>query len=114
MYLEGSAPYPEPAWIKTYSEFFKRRFVRDMVRCNELTDGVCLKRAGGAPHLFYKEDAASIVLDLSRITGKQGALAVDARKIYEELDLGVLDPVRHVWQAPYPSDWAIAVGPSEP
>ena len=105
-----SAPYPNPEWIKTYAEFFKKRFLADMVRCNELTNGFCLKRPMNAHFVFYKEDTASIEMNLSTMAGAQAAIAVDTRKPYAEINLGTLEAANQTWNAPYPSDWAIAVG----
>jgi hypothetical protein len=49
-------------------------------------------------------------MDLSTMKGPQSAVAVDALKPYQEIDLGILRCVKHDWKAPYASDWAIAVG----
>ncbi len=106
----GSLVYPKPQWIKTYSVFFKDRFLIDMVRVNLITAGVCLKRPGNAYYVFYKEDATSVEMDLSKMEGTQPAVAVDTTKPYAEIDLGRLTPKKHSWRAPYKSDWAIAVG----
>ncbi|MFP4055448.1 MAG: DUF5060 domain-containing protein [Candidatus Brocadiia bacterium] len=106
----GSKPYAHPEWIKTWSVFFRHRFLRDMVRDNALTDGVCLRRPTRAHYVFYKEDADGVRFDLSGAAGPQPAVAVDARKAYKEIDLGTLQPEAHAWKAPRVSDWAIAVG----
>lgn len=37
-------------------------------------------------------------------------VAVDTLKPYRELDLGMLEPGKQTWKAPYRSDWAVAVG----
>lgn len=106
----GSKPYPHKEWIKTNSEFFKNRFIGDMVRDNGITDGVCLKRPANAHYIFYKEDASQILMDLSGMDGLQPAVAVDTKLAYSEIDLGSLDAVNQIWTAPYISDWAVAVG----
>jgi len=106
-----SRPYPDPAVTLTYRRFFQDRFWHDMVRCNELTEGVCLMRPDRRHHLFYREDTDSLVLDLSAMDGAQPAVAVDTRLPYREIALGELSAERHTWTAPYASDWAIAVGP---
>ncbi len=110
----GSTPYPHPEWIKAYAQFFRGRFAADLVRDNRLTDGRCLKRPGKGHYLFYKEGAASVLMDLSEMSGTQHAVAVDARKPYTEIDLGPLPPSRQTWTAPHQSDWAIAVGDFDP
>jgi hypothetical protein len=106
----GSFPYPKPYWIKTHSEFFRDRFFGDMVRDNRITDGTCLKRSGGTFYVFYREDATSIRMDLSKMPDAQPAIAIDTLKPYREIELEELSPKEHVWKAPYQSDWALAVG----
>ncbi|MFO7956095.1 MAG: DUF5060 domain-containing protein [Candidatus Brocadiia bacterium] len=106
----GSRPYPRPEWIKTWSRFLEGRFLLGMERRNDLTDGVCLHWPDGPGLVFYREDATEISLDLSGMDGPLPAIAVDACKPYEELDLGDLPPERQTWEAPYASDWAVAVG----
>jgi hypothetical protein len=103
-------PYPDPHAIRTYSMFFRSRFLADMIRDNELTDGVCLRTPDFKHFLLCKEEAEAIRLDLTRMPGGQRAVAVDTRKPYREIELGNLDARRHEWKAPYKSDWAIAVG----
>lgn len=105
-----SHPYPRPQWIKTAAEFFQGRFLTDMQRANDLTDGVCLKDGSNTYYLFYKQDTDSLTLDLSQMQGAQPAVAVDAKAAYAEIDLGTLQSEQHTWAAPYVSDWGIAVG----
>ncbi len=105
----NSAPYPNKDQLLTYSRFWKNRFRKELVRDNRLTDGVCLKAAGRLA-VFYKENTSSIRIDLSGMAGAKRAVAVDTRKEYEEIDLGSLGPKDQTWDAPYSSDWAIAVG----
>lgn len=106
----GSRSYQHPEWIETNSRFFEKRFVKDMVRDNTITDGVCLRRPAGGHYVFYREDASSVRMDLSGMDGPQPAVAVDAKQDYAEIDLGTLDPTDQTWPAPYESDWAVAVG----
>jgi hypothetical protein len=49
-------------------------------------------------------------MDLTRMRGSQRAVAVDTKSSYKETDLGRISVSKHDWQAPYKSDWAIAVG----
>ena len=106
----ASRPYDHPHWIKTCSKFFEHRFQLDSTPHNGLSDGLCLKRASGGQWLFYRQDAGSIQLDLSAAPGPQPAVAVDTKKPYQEIGLGRLAARQQTWQAPYPSDWAVAVG----
>lgn len=106
---KASLPYDNAAQLLTWRRFFENRFLPDMVRDNALTDGWAL-RSGRSRYVFYRESAASIRLDLSGMDGDQPAVAVDARRPYQEVILGQLEPRQQTWQAPYESDWAIAVG----
>ena len=106
----GSKPYPNPHRIKTCAEFFRGRFLNDMVRDNSLTDGVCLRTPDHARFLFYKEDAEAVRVDLSKMAGPQRAVAVDALRPYQEMDLGLMEARDQTWKPPHKSDWAIAVG----
>ena len=108
-----SFPYPKPEWIRTHADFFRNRFQRHMTRANELTDGYCLKTMNNWHHVFYKEDAFSIRLDLSEMLSAQPAVAIDCKKAYEEIELGTLNPENQVINLPRTSDWAIAVGTFE-
>ncbi|MBK8905311.1 MAG: DUF5060 domain-containing protein [Anaerolineaceae bacterium] len=108
--LTTSAPYPNPEMIKTYATFFANRFWEDMIRCNGLTNGVCLMRQSRPAYIFYAEDTAVVEMDLSQMESGQTAVAVDTLLPYAEIELGLLSPENHTWEAPYPSDWAIAVG----
>ena len=104
-----SNPYPNKEQILTWSKFWKNRFKKDMVRDNNLTDGVCLS-VPGKLCVFYKEDANSIKMDLSNMTNPSSAVAVDTKSAYKEIDLGMLEPGDgHIFEAPYKSDWAVAV-----
>jgi len=99
-----------PEWIKTNATFFADRFILDLERCNSLTNGVCLKRPNSKDYIFYGENVSSLQLNLAGMVGGQTAVAVDAKKAYAEIDLGTLTPTSQTWQAPYRSDWAIAIG----
>ncbi len=106
----GSAPYPHPHWIKTYSSFFEHRFLKNMVRENRITDGVCLKTPDHTRFVVYKEDTDSITIDLTKMKSAKSACVVDTQKPHREIDLGKLEPKQHSWKAPYKSDWALAIG----
>ncbi len=59
-----SIPYPNAAQLKTWSLFFKNRFLKDMSRNNNITDGVCLQGSANAEYIIYIEDASSVQFDL--------------------------------------------------
>ncbi len=109
---DTSRSYTNAYQLKTNAEFFKDRFHKDLERCNSLTDGYCLQMPDNTRFMFYKESTSSIQMDLSGMVGPQPAVAVDAKKAYAEIDLGMLSATNQTWNAPYSSDWAIAVGNS--
>jgi hypothetical protein len=88
----------------------KGRFILGMKRADHLTDGHCLKTDDNKHYVFYREGASSIQYDLSGMADSYRAVAVDARMVYGEIDLGLKKAVQHTWTAPYSSDWALAVG----
>jgi hypothetical protein len=100
--------------FRTHYRFWheNRRFLVAMQPDNGLTDGYCLN--GNNTHfIFYKEDATSIRIDLSDASADLDAVAVDTRKSYEETAL-TLEADDQTWDAPYESDWAVAVGSFSP
>ena len=42
-YPDSPHPYPNPEQMRCVRDFWRGRFLPDMVRANELTDGLCLK-----------------------------------------------------------------------
>lgn len=95
--------------IGTYSRFFKNRFLKEMV---SFFDGPEMRLI--IPHgkhaIIYREDCNLVRLQLQDMNGEQPAIAVDARKPYKEIELGNYSPGVQTWQAPYRSDWAVAIG----
>ncbi len=105
-----SHAYPHPEWIHTSATFFADRFVLDMVRCNESTEGPCLRTDDHAGYLLYAEDAASITFDTSAMGADAPAVAIDTLLPYAEIDIGPLPAQAQAWSAPYVSDWVLAIG----
>ncbi len=106
----ASAPYPKIEWIKTYSVFFENRFLKELIRENSISDGVCLKMPTNTHYIFYGEDVDTLQMNLSDMSGAQPAVAVDTKIPYFEINLGEFSPANRKWTAPYKSDWAVAVG----
>jgi hypothetical protein len=109
----GSAPFPNREAIRTHFEFIRGRFLKGMKRCSpprsrpaETT--LCLAR--GPRILLYKEDTSKVELPLGDLDASEPAIAVDALRAYLEIDIGTVGPGGGVWEAPYESDWALAVG----
>lgn len=72
--------------------------------------GYCLAARDKKHFVFFVEDADSITIDLSDMPQNQSTIAVDAKAVYDEVDIGVLGPGLHTIHLERPSDWAIAVG----
>lgn len=102
--------YLQPQWFKTHFTFWQERFLNDIARANNLTDGYSLKTPDNINYVFYKENTSSIQMQLSGMSSSQPAIAIDTKKAYEEISLGMLSTTNQTWAAPYVSDWAIAVG----
>ena len=105
----SSGPYPKPEQLETHRLFWKNRFLLSLAVDNTLTDGYAT-RAGNTHFIFYKQSTDTVFLDLSSMNGTQPAIAVDTKLHYQEINIGNLDPISQTWTAPYPSDWAIAIG----
>ena len=109
----SSNPYPNANQLLTNGRFWRDRFRKSFVRANDLTDGFALRRSNTF-YVFYRENRSSITMDLSGMDGPRRAVAIDTRKAYEEIPLGTLAPGSHRFDAPYRSDWAVAVGGPAP
>ena len=109
----GSAPFPNREAIRTHFEFIRDRFAEGMKRCRPSRSrpaeaALCLARE---PHLLlYKEATSRVELPLEGLEAPEPAIAVDTLRTYREIDIGTLQPGGGVWEAPYESDWALAVG----
>ena len=112
-YPDSPYPYPHPEQLRTHYEFWhtNNRFRLDMQRASDLgRNGYVLSLRSKEHCVFYHEDAKSVRMDLSGMPAAQPAVAVDTKKEYKEVKIGMLGAAEHVWTAPYRSDWAIAVG----
>lgn len=107
----GSQPYPNAGQIRTWATFFEQRFLPGMRPDNDLSKDAWVLREGSHRFVFYQEDTGSLAIDLSSMPEPQPAVAVDARRAYREIDLGILAPGHHTLEFGRLSDWAIAVGP---
>jgi hypothetical protein len=103
-------PYPNADQLHTHATFWNERSTLDLQRDNGITNGLGLRNGDFSRVVLYKEDTERVTMDLSRARGPLPAIAVDAKKAYREVDIGPLTPGKQTWQAPYKSDWAIAVG----
>ncbi len=112
-YSDSPHPYPEPEQLRTHYTFWheKDRFLLDMQRANAMAEpGHALLSSAAQSAVLYCENTESVAMDLSALSQRQPAIAVDTKKECKEIALGELSPGRHTWEAPYRSDWALAVG----
>lgn len=107
---DGGPYYPNPEQMLTHKRFWDERFLLELERANNITDGYALATSNNNNFVFYKEDSSSLFMNLSGMKHAQPAIAVDTKKEYHEIDLGHLEAVKQTWSAPYVSDWTIAVG----
>ncbi len=106
--------YPNDAELLTHGRFWSDRFLLGFRRDNARSNGFVLRDEGWNHVVVYRENAASIDIDLSRASGPLRAVAVDARAGYEERDLGMLEARDQTIDLPRNSDWAVAVGSFSP
>lgn len=108
-----SEPYPNKDQIKTYSVFTSKNYTVGMQPDNSLIGaGYCLRDRQTAA-ICYAEDTDAIRLQLDALTAPVQVLAVDAKAAYQEIELPSQANLIE-WQAPYSSDWAIAIAPLSP
>ncbi|MBD3274624.1 MAG: DUF5060 domain-containing protein, partial [Candidatus Marinimicrobia bacterium] len=105
----GSQPFEFKAQIKTYSRFFQDRFLKAMKTFYDGPELRLMVPEGGYA-IIYREDTEVVRLHIKRLKGAQPAVAVDAKKPYREITIGNFSPGEQTWEAPYRSDWVIAVG----
>lgn len=106
--MDSTGVYSNKDELKCFSVFWNdnNRFRKDMIVDNEITNGYCLRDADNY-YVFYKENTNKIEYGFSGKAKK--VIAVDTKKKYEEINLGTKKSGNHVFNAPYVSDWAIAV-----
>jgi hypothetical protein len=112
-YPDSPHPYPNPEQLRTHNTFWHEniRFLLDMQPVNMSVDNIyVLRSASKRYYIFYKEDASFVRLNLIDASAQLPAVAIDTKKAYREIDLGMLENQNQQWKAPYRSDWAIAVG----
>ncbi len=102
-----SRSYPNAEQLLCYSTFWKNRFLKDLERDNSGTNGYGL-RNGSNNYIYYKENTDSLTYSLSGDAKK--VIAVDCKKAYAEIEIGIISNGSHTFEAPYASDWALAIG----
>jgi len=108
----SAAGYSNPEQLQTATTFWdsNERFMLDMRVANNLTDGHALRTNDNRHFVFYKENTNSVQMNLTSMSGAQNAVAIDTARSYQEVNIGTINPSNLTWDAPYSSDWAIAVG----
>ena len=111
------ASYPQPEQLRTHRAFWAGRPAAEMISSARSDGSLTLMSPGGERGVIYAPDAARVELPL--LTPGVTVTAVDTRRSYEPLDisppsvgssqLGAGEPF--AWDAPYVSDWALAIEP---
>ncbi len=105
-----SEVFPNPEWIKTYSDVFNMRFRTDLIVDTSFTNGYGLKNLNNSNFIIYKENTDQINFNLQKISEPLPVVAIDTKKYYNEISFGFLSKNIYKWHAPYKSDWIIAIG----
>jgi len=113
--LAPGGVFPNREEFRSYALFFggQGRFLADMVPANHLSQDPAtrvLLSPGADSLVAWGEEADELRLDLSGLSGPLPAVAVDTRRAYREIQLGVLPPVVQTLQLPSRSDWVVAIG----
>ncbi len=106
----ASEIFPNPEWIKTYSDFFQNRFLSNLVVDSLFSNGYGLKTPDNLHYITYKEDTEQIKLDLRNSHEPLPVVGVDTKQPYKEIHLGLLSQNEYTWHTPYISDWIVGVG----
>ncbi len=108
--------YPESLRevFRTHQRFWKHgRLKLSMSPDNDRIAGAsayCLVTHDKKYFVFFSEDADSVTIDLTHMSGRQPVMAVDAKTEYREIELRDLNAGIHTIELAPRSDWAIAVG----
>jgi len=115
-FTNSTHPYPNPEQLKTHGTFWHggRRFLLDMERANELSNGYVLADSANRHFVVYLENASVIEIDLTQAPGPLRAVAVDTTAEYTEIEFGTLSPTLQTLALPYASDWVLAIGEFAP
>lgn len=107
----GSWPLANRAAFRLFADFWDRRFRADLTPLDGAGESLMLASRDRSRLIIYQEATDTVALDLRSLAAPAPAVAVDvAAESYRELPLGELAPGTQQWQAPYRSDWVIAVG----
>jgi hypothetical protein len=108
----GSFTYANAEQMRTHFAFWhiNNRFLLNMQRASNLGTNYCLKTPDNSHYVFYYENSSTLNYNLTGMGGSNKVVAVDTKKKYAEIDLGTKSPGAYTYNAPYSSNWAIAVG----
>ncbi len=108
----GGHPYPNPEQLRTHRKFWieKNRFLIDFLPDTNFTSGYGLRTKDYKRIVVYQENTSSVQINLENLPQSVKAVAVDTKKDYSEMDIGTVEPGNFIWNAPYKSDWVLALG----
>jgi len=104
------AVYPNPEHLRTHRIFWEKYMRFDYVRGNDLSNGFVLKDSSNKRFIVYKETTNTVTLDMNNINSTLPVIAVDTKLEYDRISVGTWGTGNQTWNAPYVSDWALAIG----
>jgi hypothetical protein len=112
---DGSYPAADEARFRVHQRFWSTRHVSPRVQVAKLTSEYAMRSSDADRYVVYQENTGTVSLPLAGLASAKTAVAIDAdSETYTEVSLGRLTPGDQTWDAPYASDWVVAVGFDEP
>ncbi len=104
----GSKPYKNKEQIKTYSQFFENRFLKEF-KSKRDEKSLVLYTPDYDKIIIYLENTDVINYENMHLKLDGPVIAVDTKSPYKEITVSVKEGEIN-WKAPYKSDWALAAG----
>jgi len=112
-YWSPPIEYSRPEQMRTHRTFWEKYMRFDYARDNNLSNGFVLKDVISKKHfIVYKENTNEITLDMGDVTipVPLPIIAIDTKLEYQSIVAGIWGAKNQTWNAPYKSDWALAIG----
>lgn len=113
-YPDSPYPYPNPEQLRIHYRFWheQQKFTLDMEPANKLIEGgVALFSPSTGRCILYQKETDTVRVDLSRLSGRYHAFAVDTVREGDQIDIGGIDTSKKewIWKAPRQSDWVFVL-----
>ncbi|MEE9429687.1 MAG: T9SS type A sorting domain-containing protein [Melioribacteraceae bacterium] len=107
----GGYPYPNPEQLATFRKFWieENRFLLDMNTTKISSNFYSLESEQSNSVVLFKGDTDVIGFDFSSFENNS-IIAVDTKLEYSEIIVNNSSIVNSEWNAPYNSDWVLAIG----